>query len=124
VSKDTGSGDSTCPYYKYGQCLLVPIHLAYAVVDSQRCRRGWRTCKYYMNASGGSEVGEKRVLKGNSTLECYVEKAKQIDSIRLGRSRVKSLKDFISEEFKEDKRSSYEKIKRILKSLEDESKND
>ena len=124
MSKGTGSKGSSCPYYRYGQCLLVPVHLAYAVVNSQRCLRDWRTCKYYLNASGGGGAEGKRVLKGNSTLECYVEKAKQINSIRLGRSGVKSLKDFINGKFEKDKRLSYEKLKRILEFLEDENEND
>lgn len=119
MSKSTSSRGDTCPYYRYGQCLLVPVHLAYTIVNTQRCLRDWRTCKYYLNASGGSRASEKRILKGNSTLEGYVQKAKQVNSIRLGRCKVKSLKDFIGGELKKSRRLSYEKLKRILESLKD-----
>jgi len=41
-----------CPFYKYGQCTIVPPELAYTVVNTLRCRKYWKTCKYYRKKLG------------------------------------------------------------------------
>ncbi len=42
----------TCPFYKYGQCTIVPPELAYTVVNTLRCRKYWKTCRYYRKKLG------------------------------------------------------------------------
>ncbi|RLG75973.1 MAG: hypothetical protein DRO23_02260 [Thermoprotei archaeon] len=49
-----------CPYYKYGQCTVVPPKLAYAVVSASRCRKYWKTCRYYRKKLGLNNEKESR----------------------------------------------------------------
>lgn len=51
---------SICPYYKYGQCTIVPSKLAYAVVSMSRCRKYWKTCRYYRKRLGLNNEKESR----------------------------------------------------------------
>ncbi len=120
VAKGNSENNDVCPYFKYGQCLLVPVHLAYVVVDLHRCRSGWRTCKYYLNMGGG-KITEERILRGNGTLEDFVQKVSQIslNSNNAKKRKRKSLETFINDKTKTDKdeKAKYMKLKKLLESL-------
>lgn len=44
-----------CPFYKYGQCTIVVAKLAYSVVHHERCKKYWKTCRYYRDHIGVSQ---------------------------------------------------------------------
>jgi len=41
-----------CPFFKYGQCIIAPPHIAYSIVNLERCSKYYKTCKYYLKHVG------------------------------------------------------------------------
>lgn len=114
-----GSGGA-CPYYRYGQCVLAPVHLAYTVVNPERCRGGgWRTCRYYLGSSRTGGAGGGGVRRAGRTLEHYIERGgRETPSVKAGAT--VTLRDFTESE-RGSRRSLYEKLRRLLEALEDEA---
>lgn len=59
-----------CPYYKYGQCTVAPKSIATTVVEAKRCKKDWRSCRYYTRNARVERI--KSPPKNNGTLEDYM----------------------------------------------------
>jgi len=70
---------------------------------------------------GGGKITEERILRGNGTLEDFVQKVSQIslNSNNAKKRKRKSLETFINDKTKTDKdeKAKYMKLKKLLESL-------
>ena len=67
-----------CPFFKYGQCIIVSPHIAYSIVNLERCSKYYKTCRYYLKHSGKLSVkskSSKDFRDRNSSLLQFIDKS-------------------------------------------------
>lgn len=66
-----------CPFFKYGQCIIAPPHIAYSIVNFERCSKYYRTCKYYLkHVNESSKKSKSRNLSDkNKSLLQFIDKS-------------------------------------------------
>ncbi len=65
-----------CPFLKYGQCIVAPPQIAFTIVNFERCKKYYKTCKYYLKHTGAltDSKGKQGLRDKNKSLLQFIDK--------------------------------------------------